>query len=402
VIKGIVNHNRKIKEGEEMKSCKTRICGVSGYFFRVLVVFLFSGVCGMAGGEDAKEITSLDEVRNAAPNTWLRVKDSHLRKVGPDPEEYPAIQANRGVHGVIDGWSGGAYDSNRKWFVIFGGGHWAYGGNEVYVFDLNKLEWIRYTDPTKDPVHYKDPQPDGTPISRHTYGGLASLEHEDKLFALGGSPFGRKGGCGLPNTWLFDYKSRKWKNMKPSGDKVRARCGNWCEYDPASDLLWFMDKNSILYYDTAENRWTRKTSINAKYDTGFVFDPRRSRLYVIGKGTTAYYDIEEDKVHDVETTGGEVIVKSSQMGLDYDPVADRIVIWDGDPEVWALNPETHEWKSYEHPGAPYDTDKTKFVERIYGRWRYVPSVNAFITVTSVDADVYFYKLSSGTGGETGS
>jgi hypothetical protein len=67
-----------------------------------------------------------------------------------------------------------------------------------------------------------------------------------------------------------------------------------------------------------------------------------------------------------------------------------------------LNPETHEWKSYEHPGAPYDTDKTKFVERIYGRWRYVPSVNAFITVTSVDADVYFYKLSSGTGVETGS
>ena len=34
----------------------------------------------------------------------------------------------------------------------------------------------------------------------------------------------------------------------------------------------------------------------------------------------------------------------------------------------------------------------------YGRWRYIPRVNAFILVNDVDENVYFYKHTGGCGG----
>src|SRR4030095_5830911 len=55
-------------------------------------------------------------------------------------------------------------------------------------------------------------------------------------------------------------------------------------------------------------------------------------------------------------------------------------------------PDTKAWTAGSATGAPGEGSNG-----VYGRWRYVPSVNAFVVVTGIDDNVYFYKASSGGG-----
>ena len=50
------------------------------------------------------------------------------------------------------------------------------------------------------------------------------------------------------------------------------------------------------------------------------------------------------------------------------------------------------WQINNPPGAPRPSGNGTF-----GRWRYVPSVNAFVLVTGIDVNVHFYKLTAGLG-----
>jgi len=88
--------------------------------------------------------------------------------------------------------------------------------------------------------------------------------------------------------------------------------------------------------------------------------------------------------------GGDV-VSNYAAGLDYDPVVDKIVGWNGS-SVYALNPETKTWSTHAGSGAPARNGTGTF-----GSWRYVPSVNAYILLTGAKKNVYFYKLTSGSG-----
>jgi hypothetical protein len=86
-----------------------------------------------------------------------------------------------------------------------------------------------------------------------------------------------------------------------------------------------------------------------------------------------------------KTTGGDTVVRASNPGFDYDPVRGRLVAWAGGP-VFTLDPETRTWTSTPAPNAPAPTQNG-----IFGRWRYVPSLDAFVVVTAIDQNVHFYK-----------
>ena len=55
--------------------------------------------------------------------------------------------------------------------------------------------------------------------------------------------------------------------------------------------------------------------------------------------------------------------------------------------VFVLHPDSGVWVAHHAPGAPKATETG-----IYGRWRYVPSVGAFVVATDVDENVHFFKL----------
>jgi hypothetical protein len=334
----------------------------------------------------AAPVKALEIVRRMAPDSWYAVPESHLRKAAPDPSQYPKIQLVSGVKSVISSWSGGVYDPSRDRLVVWGGGTSSYAGNEIYAFDLHELAWVRVTEPTADPALGKQVNPDGTPAGRSTYNGLAYMAHADRMFATGGAIAANAGNVGADITWTFDFEKRRWVDMNPSGSRPKTQAQNSCAYDPATRKVWWLDGDGLFSYDVDANTWMKHTT-ESSYDRTIAVDTKRRRLVMVGQGDVlvVHLDAASPKPEKWKTTGGDVFIRG-RVGLDYDPVADRIVGWAGGP-VYSLDPGTGAWKAHDAPGAPKATESG-----IYGRWRYIPSVGAFVVATDVDEDVHFFKL----------
>lgn len=326
-------------------------------------------------------------VRAMAPDTWLAAPATRLRAAAADPAKYPRIQLVSGVKGVIGAWSGGIYDTRNDRLIVWGGGASTYAGNELYGFRLDDLTWERITEPTADPALGKQINPDGTPAGRGTYNGLAYIAHADRMFATGGAIAANAGNVGADITWTFDFGTRRWVDMKPSGTRPQTQAMNACAYDAATRKVWWVDGTGLFSYDYDANRWTQHTADTGVYDRTAVLDSKRGRLVLVGKGEVLAADLRapSPRLKAWKTTGGDAFI-AGRPGLDYDPVNDRIVGWGGGP-VFSLDPDTGVWRSHNAAGAPKATEAG-----IYGRWRYVPSLEAFVVVTDVDEDVHFFKL----------
>ena len=323
-------------------------------------------------------------VLKMAPGTWLSVPDSTLEAVTPDPVKYAATRGMIGPAGVITAWSGGVFDSRRNRLVVWGGGYTDYAGNELYAFSTETMSWQRLTDPTAQPRLSQEENDDGTPNARATYNGLAYLSHADRLFALGGARAGSGYGCKV--AWTFDFESKKWAKKTPSGPNPPGALGATCSYDAVAKKVWWGDTSGTYSLDIDADRWTKHNEDEFYYLTGAI-DPKRGLWVVAGDRKLFAYDIRGGApVRQAwKTTGGDSVLAKPNIGLDYDPVRDRIVAWAGGA-VYALDPDTKTWTAAGATGAPPPTRNG-----IFGRWRYVPALDAFVAVTAAGGNVHFYK-----------
>lgn len=332
-------------------------------------------------------------------NSWLEIPNTKMEAVTIRQNKFPGAWGICGPGSVISAWSGAALDTKRSRLILFGGGHADYAGNELYAFDINKLTWERLTDPYPDPkIDDSDENPDGTPQSRHSYGGLAYLAHSDRFFALGGSIY-QSGHGSCNKVWTFDFTAKKWTRAKdkvPFGPAYDCTCA----YDPLTKKLWYCNYNmgcwaELWCYECDEDKWSRHKIGEDPGYAGVALDTKRGHLVVLSGGKVKSYDVRGSAPAQTwQTTGGEEFLKHGEVGFDYDPVADKLAGW-SDDKVFVLDPEKKEWTVNNPSGAPKPSGNGTF-----GRWRYVPSVNAFVLVTGINSNVHFYKLSAGAGPST--
>lgn len=317
-----------------------------------------------------------------APGSWLAIPETKMAAVAPTAEAFPSTRGTTGPAAVIGAWSGGAFDSRRKRLVLWGGGYSDYAGNELYAFDVGALQWSRLNDPTAKPRLNEERNADGTPASRATYNGLAYLAHRDRFFALGGARAGNGFGCSTP--WTFDFESGKWATLPTAGSPPGAGLGACCSYDPATRKLWWADVSGT--YSLEDERWTKVSADDWYYFTGAI-DTKRGLWILVGNGKVYAVDVRGGVAtrQEWKTSGGDAFIAKGNVGLDYDPKRDRIVGWAGGA-VYSLDPETKTWTATDAPGAPSPS-----TNGIFGRWRYVPAVDAFVVVTAIDQDVHFFK-----------
>lgn len=337
-----------------------------------------------------------DSAGDAPANSWVEIPNTKMSTVVPREGEFPETWGVCGPTSVISEWSGAALDTKRSRLILFGGGHADYAGNELYAFDVNKLAWERMTDPFPNPKDDdSDENEDGTPQSRHSYGGLAYLGHRDRFFALGGSVY-RSGHGACDRVWTFDLAGKKW-SRSPRKTPFRPGYDCTCAFNPATGKLWFcnMDSGSwasVWSYDFDHDAWTRLNIGEEPGYRGAALDTKRGRLVVLSAGKVIAHDVRGSAPAETwVTTGDDEFLKQHEVGFDYDPVADKLVGW-GAAEVFVLDPQRKAWAINNPPGAPKPSGNGTF-----GRWRYVPSVNAFILVTGIDVNVHFFKLTEGTG-----
>jgi hypothetical protein len=232
----------------------------------------------------------------------------------------------------------------------------------------------------------------------------------------GGGPDCSEGGAGPNDTWTFDFSENRWELKFPEDRDATDREGGFWEdksvYDPATRKVYFTTESSYLYqsgtggwfvYDFDSNTYTK---LNSRGDTGGIslaVDEKRRLIVEIGDGKSRVNDLNSPSlsVADIRTTGATEIVGRFNPGLAYDPVTDRIVAWYGGAAVYSLNMDTYVWSRHQPAAsntvipAPVSTSGG-----VYGRFRYIPSRNAFIAVSdgnSAEHSVYLYKLSPGEG-----
>ena len=340
------------------------------------------------------------------PGEWLELPDSRLDKVAFKwPAGVTYTLNNTGVAGVVGNWSSAAYDTKRDRLIVWGGGHAAYAGNEIYVFDVNALKWERVNDPSlkTDPEGKLEKQgkyEDETPRSSHSYNYIQYVPAIDRFCVIGTAAHWPSGQSGSTFTWAFNFETRTWGRK---ADTPAAGIGTYSDVDPATGHV-FVRGNwnysaQFAEWDPVKNVWTtRADNLTNRTDyakTGAI-DPIGRRFIGVGGRQLYKNEIgrEVNKVTQevITTQGPQDVVNANDPGLVYDPVVDKLVAWVGGTDVYTLDPATLTWEKVAAAASNQAAPTKPCPNGTYGRWRYIPSKNAYIVVNSVKENVYVYRL----------
>ena len=117
-----------------------------------------------------------------------------------------------------------------------------------------------------------------------------------------------------------------------------------------------------------------------------------------------YYDISagsDFRRHDMNSTGDNSQLLAAQApGLSYDEVQHRIVGWRGGSTYYVLEigaGPTFTWFAV----SPNGTGPSAHSQGTYGRWQYVPSLNALVTVNVYNVNAYALRATNDAGAGLG-
>jgi len=370
--------------------------------------FLLAALILIAGGVKANPVDVLKA------GEWYEVPNSHMSAVDPCPANNCAYTGTNGQQSVMGAWGGGAFDSKRDRLICWGGGHGNYGGNEVYAFSLDSLNWRRLTDPSSIAGYNSSTHgilPDGRPVSTHTYDQLAYMPGRDLMFASSPASWPVADGGDL-HSWLFNFSSNTWQLGASVPGSSSSPYGNAAVCDPVTGHVWYkvVGGSGHLYeYDPAKDSWTDHNgtaqSIWLDGITAAV-DPVDRIMVAIGEGFFGVWQLGSSSnilYTTPATTGDASRVQSSAPGFAWDPVSNVFVSWSGGANVYTLDPKSWQWTvrapaagNMVIPTAPQSTGT-------FGRFQYCSSRNIFVVVNDNAQNVFVYKLdnNAGTAAEIG-
>lgn len=243
---------------------------------------------------------------------------------------------------VVKAYSGGILNTTGlyvdgvfvagTWYVIWGGGHGDYGGNELYAygpFESEAPAWHRLNDPTI-PAPNDVARVGGYPVSRHTYDTLVYLPTQNKMIAFGAPGQYSTGNNARPWCDLFDFgvnpqSANPWTALPDlvSGGGV-ARSG----YDSATNQAWSIgsgNATSLHRYDVASGVFTRWAKDNPTMGAGV--SPKYGNAAIISSALVFVDDSGTVKVQDL-TSPTSVLYTPTVSGSG--PSGNVSIAWDGD------------------------------------------------------------------------
>ena len=370
----------------------------------------FMLACTGSGGSSASQAVTVlvstpgsNAIDKLQAGQWYEVPNSKMSNVNPCPANNCSYTGVQGQAAAISSWSGGVYDTRRDRLLVWGGGHHDYAGNEIYAFDVNALQWTRVTNPTTnvmpDVPHYSD----GTPISRHTGGSIAYDSMRDSMVTCG-APGAFGIGYSKLASDVFSFSANTWRSVGdvPTSGGYQEMVADIAVYDPQSDRMWcHTTLNGALFeFNPGTQAWTRHEQSYLSYYQTATLDTRRHRMVSIGgvDGLRVWnLDTPDAAPVSPMTSGaadGITIQNSQAPGFAYDPVNDVFVAWNGGPLVYTLNPKTWVWTKVSPSKLNATIPTAGATTGTNGRFRYIPSKNAFIVVNSASENVFVYKLNT--------
>lgn len=356
-------------------------------------------LCLLAGTVPAAAADQPAPYADLRPGVWHRLADTRLVDVAPPSSRGSRFHGNFGPRGVVSAWSGGALDTSRNRLLVWGGGHEAYAGNELYAFDIAARRWQRLTDPSPIQGYQakrdKGVLADGAPVARHTYNNLVYLPPPvDGLWAQGGSNW--HNGEGDRKTWLFSFGERKWKRL---ADAPRSYFDNLAAFDARRQRIIHYPSKHLYAYDVKKDAWSRIAAGPRMWtDRSVTIDTRRQKYMVLGRKALIAIDLARpQRQQRLKTRGARAIQSRRSPGFAYDSRHDRLVAWAGGGRVYSFDVDALTWYRHEPPDPQADQPGKQQQRGTYGRFRYVPAFDIFVLVSAADEDVFVYRLDPANG-----
>jgi len=366
--------------------------------------------CQLAWADGPAVTCNLEKLRTLVqtvrPGQWLEIPNTRMRSVllaKDDPLMPAGAWGWRGSKSVIEEFGGGAFDG-CSWYFTGGGGS-AYGGNEVYRFNLETLNWSRLTDPT----HYRPgskenvcPGPiDGrAPVPGRVYDGLIYSPRSATVFMWAhrtycGKRFGRRGGRGgspergTSLIWEFDPRTASWTWR--GGLPKKHWTGPWKgDVDPKSGNPVICGRSRCGEYDISGHALVRVSERQDKLGSGSAaIDPKRRRMVVL-KG----FHIFAVPLDGKRIGKADVVRKTARLGdmqrygIAYHSDRDTFFLWDGGRDVFIVDPETWTLGVPQVSDGAVPTPKSKGV---YGRWARIPGMDVLIGMNNIDQGFWLYR-----------
>ncbi len=338
-------------------------------------------------------------IAKLADNTVYEIPDSTPTAVFPDfPDLFGSPTA------AIYAWSGGAYDPKRQHYLVWGGGHNDYNGNEVYAFPLYGSEspkWFLLTKPS--PPTMATPtspsvaeNPDGTPASNHTYALLQVDPFADRLVSMGlGSVFGSN-GAEADQIRALNLATNTWEPASTHPSVSFGCVGSATAFDPLTKRIYRKAGNSRLgldVYDVATRTLTTLSDdlSTTSIDFNIDLDPERGVMLAIGGydsngPTNNGHQLTVWKTKAATSTSVPAAsltpanfpsaLRSTKLGLAFHPPSGSFVAYASDGTLFRIVPPpdpfsptgwVFERLSPQGPALPADGD-----HGTYSRWRWAP------------------------------
>src|SRR5262249_48923146 len=253
---------------------------------------------------------------------WYELDHTKMRPLCPSE---PSLEGYVGCAAVTNHHSGGAFDTKRNRLIIWGAGDGRYYGNEMYALDMNTLQPTRLTDPGLPPAP-KDACVETLvngmqPNSRSTEDGMTYMPNVDRLIVVGGTRACHVGGRGTQSIWTFDFDTKTWREMQPSGPLPARSFTIATAYDPNTGRVFIYDGASLYAYDFIQNRMQKLSAKQERADeVSGVIDPVRKQFLAIGSGKVVVYAIGPNSTYTpqvIQTVGGDSVVNALRPGLAY-------------------------------------------------------------------------------------
>jgi len=302
---------------------------------------------------------------NTSTLGWCQVPSINMSNVCANPNSTtPALQGNGNTADTslcgttVGAWSGGVWDSANNRFLIFGGGHTDYNGNEIYAvnFAANPITMTLVKNPsnptgvTDNSTSCTGSYTDGNPASRHTYQGLVYLPTTAQMLMTGGSvACGSGAGPVPPETWRLTVSGLTWAKDNYTGtgpshfNSTNYQTDNIDLFDYNSGNVYASDPCFHYYYVLSTKVWTQlDNSCTGSTEATAAVDPQR-KLWIEG-GLAAVRSstlvTSQWNISSLTLTGCSQLANAAGPGISYMPSWNTIFYWTGDGHVYSFNPDT--------------------------------------------------------------
>ena len=292
-----------------------------------------------------------------------------------------------------------AYDTNDGLVFVFGG---RVSGNfsDTWAYDPAASVWT-------------ERHPSGSIPSERVFQAMAYDSDTKRIILFGGLSYLADTSSCLDDTWIYDPAGDTWTELYPAGPVPSARASHTMVYDPitkrvilfggASDLSGTVaSPDSTWAYDPSKNTWIELKpsgpAPSARLGHVMAYDSTMALMIVFG-GAHAPRDLNDLWTYDPSANtwielkpSGPLPKGRNGAGLDYDPLADRLVLFGGfiGGSVGAAGFVGDTWE--------YDFAKSKWIEiepvgqapapRQFSSLTFCPTVRSAILFGGISSKAY--------------